>query len=379
MPIPYVNLTKQAESQKKEILDLLNRIIKKGQFVGGYEIDKFEKNICKLINVKHCVALNSGTDALTLGLHLIGVKKGDEVITTPNSFIASAAAIVHLGAVPIFVDICNDGNIDPKDLIKKISKKTKAIMPVHLSGRPCKMDKIISISKKYKIPIIEDAAQAIGTKFKNKFVGTFGKVGCFSAHPLKNLNAMGDSGYLVTDDKIIANKIKLLRNHGIKNRNDITDFGYVSRMDNFQAGILNLRLKKLKSIIAKRRTNAKLYFQNLKKLKEIKLPYEEKNQFNSFHTFIILANKRDKLKNYLEKKKISTAIHYPKLIFDQKAYTNKFKKINSKHYPNSKYYVSNILTLPINEFITKNEIKKISNEIINFYNFINAKNSRQHF
>ena len=379
MPIPYVNLTKQAESQKKEILDLLNRIIKKGQFVGGYEIDKFEKNICKLINVKHCVALNSGTDALTLGLHLMGIKKGDEVITTPNSFIASAAAIVHLGAVPIFVDICNDGNIDPKDLIKKISKKTKAIMPVHLSGRPCKMDKIISISKKYKIPIIEDAAQAIGTKFKNKFVGTFGKVGCFSAHPLKNLNAMGDSGYLVTDDKIIANKIKLLRNHGIKNRNDITDFGYVSRMDNFQAGILNLRLKKLKSIIAKRRSNAKLYFQKLKKLKEIKLPYEEKNQFNSFHTFIILANKRDKLKNYLEKKKISTAIHYPKLIFDQKAYTNKFKKINSKHYPKSKYYVSNILTLPINEFITKNEIKKISNEIINFYNFINAKNSRQHF
>ena len=143
---------------------------------------------------------------------------------------------------------------------------------------------------------------------------------------------MGDSGYLVTDDKIIANKIKLLRNYGIKNRNDITDFGYVSRMDNFQAGILNLRLKKLKSIIAKRRSNAKLYFQKLKKLKEIKLPYEEKNQFNSFHTFIILANKRDKLKNYLEKKKISTAIHYPKLIFDQKAYTNKFKKINSKHY-----------------------------------------------
>ena len=379
MPIPYVNLTKQAKSQKKEILDLLNRIIKKGQFVGGYEIDKFEKNICKLINVKHCVALNSGTDALTLGLHLMGIKRGDEVITTPNSFIASAAAIVHIGAVPIFVDICNDGNIDPKDLIKKISKKTKAIMPVHLSGRPCKMDKIISISKKYKIPIIEDAAQAIGTKFKNKFVGTFGKVGCFSAHPLKNLNAMGDSGYLVTDDKIIANKIKLLRNHGIKNRNDITDFGYVSRMDNFQAGILNLRLKKLKSIIAKRRSNAKLYFQNLKKIKEIKLPYEEKNQFNSFHTFIILANKRDKLKNYLEKKKISTAIHYPKLIFDQKAYTNKFKKINSKHYPKSKYYVSNILTLPINEFITKNEIKKISNEIINFYNFINAKNSRQHF
>ena len=369
MSIPYVNLSKQAKYQKKEIVNLLNQIIKKGQFVGGDEIDKFEKNICKLINVKHCVALNSGTDALTLGLYLLGIKKGDEVITTPNSFIASAAAIVHLGAIPIFADICDDGNIDPNDMTKKISKKTKAIMPVHLSGRPCKMDRITSISKKYKIPIIEDAAQAIGTKFKNKFVGTFGKVGCFSAHPLKNLNAMGDSGYLVTDNRIIAHKIKLLRDHGIKNRNDITDFGYVSRMDNFQAGILNLRLKKLKSVIAKRRSNAKLYFQNLKNIKEIKLPYEEKNQFNTFHTFIILASKRNELKRYLEKKKISTAIHYPKLIFDQKAYTNKFKKINSKHYPKSKYYVTNILTLPINEFITKNEIKKISNEIINFYNF----------
>ena len=366
-PISYVNLIKQAKFQKKEIVKLLDKIIQKGQFVGGDEIEKFEKNICKLIKTKHCVALNSGTDALTLGLHLLGIKKGDEVITTPNSFIASAAAIVHLGAIPIFVDICNDGNIDPDQIIKSITKKTKAIMPVHLSGRPCKMDKIISISRKFNIPIIEDAAQAIGTKFKNKFIGTFGKVGCFSAHPLKNLNAMGDSGYLVTNDKIIADKIKLLRNHGIKNRNDIVNFGYVSRMDNFQAGILNLRLNKLKSVIARRRNNAKLYFKNLKNLKHIVLPHEEKNQFNTFHTFIILAKNRNKLKKYLEKKRISTAIHYPKLIFDQKAYTNKFKKVHSESYPNSKFYVSSILTLPINEFIAKNEIKRISKAIINFY------------
>ena len=222
--IPYVNLIKQAESQKKDIILLLNRITKKGQFVGGEDINKFEKNICKLIKVKHCVALNSGTDALTLGLHLLGIKKGDEVITAPNSFIASVAAIVHLGATPVFADICDDGNIDPHDIKKKISTKTKAIMPVHLSGKPCQMDKILSISKKFQLPVIEDAAQAIGTKFKNKFIGTFGEVGCFSAHPLKNLNAMGDSGYLVTNNSQIAKKIALLRNHGIKKREDITDF-----------------------------------------------------------------------------------------------------------------------------------------------------------
>lgn len=368
-PIPYVNLIKQAKFQKREINKLLNQIIQKGQFVGGEEIDKFEKNICQLIQVKNCVALNSGTDALTLGLHLLGVKKGDEVITPPNSFIASAAAIVHLGAIPVFADICSDGNIDPSDIIKKITKKTKAIMPVHLSGRPCKMDKILSISKKYNIPVIEDAAQAIGTKFKNKFIGTFGKVGCFSAHPLKNLNAMGDSGYLVTNDRVIAEQVRSLRNHGIKNRNNIVNFGYVSRMDNFQAGILNLRLKKLRSVISKRRNNAKLYFKNLKNLKEVSLPIEEKNQFNTFHTYIILAKNRDRLMNFLKKKKISTAIHYPKLIYDQKAYINKFKKINSKNFPISKKYVSNILTLPINEFLTKKEIQKISNAIKEFYNF----------
>ena len=367
--IPYVNLIKQAESQKKDIILLLNRITKKGQFVGGEEINKFEKNICKLIKVKHCVALNSGTDALTLGLHLLGIKKGDEVITAPNSFIASVAAIVHLGATPVFADICDDGNIDPHDIKKKISTKTKAIMPVHLSGKPCQMDKILSISKKFQLPVIEDAAQAIGTKFKNKFIGTFGEVGCFSAHPLKNLNAMGDSGYLVTNNSQIAKKIALLRNHGIKKREDITDFGYVSRMDNFQAGILNIRLKKLKKVIAQRRHNANLYFKLLKNVKEINLPYEERYQFNTFHTFIIKAKNRDKLKKYLLKRKISTAIHYSKLIFDQKAYKSKFKKISTKEYLKSRNYVSNILTLPINEFLSAKDIFLISKEILKFYNY----------
>ena len=175
-------------------------------------------------------------------------------------------------------------------------------MPVHLSGRTCDMDEILNISKKFKIPIIEDAAQAIGTKYKNKFVGSFGKIGCFSAHPLKNLNAIGDGGYLVTNDKIIANKVKSLRNHGIVDRNNVSTFGYVSRMDNVQAAVLNLRFKKLNQVIKIRRRNANLYFDNLKNLKNITLPYEKKDEFNTYHTFVILADNRDKLKNCLEKK-----------------------------------------------------------------------------
>ena len=173
------------------------------------------------------------------------------MITTSNSFIASTAVIVHLGAKPVFVDVKSDQLINVNAIKNLISKKTKAIMPVHLTGRVCEMDKLIILSKKYKIPIIEDAAQAIGSKFNDRFAGTFGEIGCFSAHPLKNLNALGDSGYLTTNSTKIANFIKDLRNHGMTNRNKVTNFGYVSRMDNLQAAVLNFRLKNLKKLLKK--------------------------------------------------------------------------------------------------------------------------------
>ncbi len=366
--IPYVNLIKQIKEEKKEIFETIQKVIVSGQFVLGGEVDKFEKNICKLLNIKNCIALNSGTDALTLGLNILGVGRNDEVITPPNSFFASTAAIVHLGAIPVFVDVKKDQNIDPQDIEKKINKKTKAIMPVHLSGHACEMDKIIKISKKYKIPIIEDAAQAIGTKYRNKFVGTYGELGCFSAHPLKNLNAIGDAGYLVTNNNRLASKARLLRNHGIEKRNKVLKFGYVSRMDNLQAGILNLRLKKLKKIINLRRQNAKLYCKLLKNLKSINLPNEKRNEFNTYHTFVIQAKKRNYLKNYLEKKKISTKIHYPYLIFEQKAFKDKFQSMKLKNkFPVSESLSKKILTLPINQYITSHQIKKICKEIIKFY------------
>jgi len=365
--IPYINIIKQAKHEKKEIFNILNSLFTSGQFVLGNEVQKFEKKISNYLKIKHCIALNSGTDALIIGLHLMGIKKGDEIITPPNSFVASTAAIVHLGAIPVFADIKKDLNIDPKQIEKKITKKTKAIMPVHLSGNSCDMEKISKISKKFKIPIIEDAAQAIGTKFKNKFVGTFGDVGCFSAHPLKNLNAIGDAGYLVTNNDKIAKKAKLLRNHGIEKRSKVLKFGYVSRMDNFQAGVLNLRFKKLNKIIAQRRANAELYYENLKCLKKIIFPNFQKNVFQTFHTYVLIVEKRDKLKNYLQKKGISTAIHYPKLIFDQQAYKERFKPIKKENYPVSSKLVNKILTLPINQYLTKAEIKRVCEEIKKFY------------
>ena len=168
MKIPYINLKKQINLEKNKILKVIKRVISSGQWVGGSEVDLFEKNISKICNTKYRVSLNSGTDALTLALHLLGVRKGDEVITPPNSFVASTAVIVHLGAKPIFVDVKSDQNIDEQQIEKKISKKTKAIMPVHLTGRMCDMDKIMMISKKHNIPVIEDCAQSIMSKYKKK-------------------------------------------------------------------------------------------------------------------------------------------------------------------------------------------------------------------
>ena len=364
MKIPYINLSKQYQIERKKLLSVINKVLKSGQFVGGDEITKFEKNITKLLKVKYCVALNSGTDALTLGLHALGVRKNDEVITTANSFIASTAVIVHLGAKPVFVDVKPDQLIDPHLIEKSITKKTKAIMVVHLTGRVCDMSKINEISQKYNIPIIEDAAQSIGSKYKNKYAGSFGKIGCFSAHPLKNLNAVGDSGYLTTNSSKIAEFLKDVRNHGMTDRNKVKNFGYVSRMDNLQAAILNFRLKYLKKIIKKRRENAKIYFKYLNK-KFIFIPKENKKEFNTYHTFVVQVNNRNLLQKYLKKKGIGTAIHYPIPIHMQPA----FKKLNYKinKLPKTERQSKKIITLPIHQYLKNSDIKKICNEINNFY------------
>ena len=227
MKIPYVNIVKQYTSEKKQLLKIIDKALYSGSWVGGLEIENFEKKISKICKTKYCVSLNSGTDALVLALHLLGVKRGDEVITPPNSFIASTAVITHLGAKPVFVDVKSDQSIDENKIEEKITKKTKAIMPVHLTGRMCSMDKIIKISKKYKIPVIEDCAQSIMSKYKGKMSGAWGDVGCFSAHPLKNLNAIGDAGYLTTNNEYIYKKIKSLRTHGMdESRDNVKNFDY---------------------------------------------------------------------------------------------------------------------------------------------------------
>ena len=365
MKIPYVNIQKQYKTEKKQLLKVIDNALHSGSWVGGPEIEKFEKNISKICKTKYCVSLNSGTDALTLALHLFGVKRGDEVITPPNSFIASTAVIVHLGAKPVFVDVKKDQNINEKKIEEKITNKTKAIMPVHLTGRMCAMDKIMNISKKFKIPVVEDCAQSIMSKYKNKMSGAWGDVGCFSAHPLKNLNAIGDAGYLTTNNKNIYDQIKNLRTHGMEeSRDNVRNFGYVSRMDNLQAGVLNFRLQNLKEVTKIRRKNVDLYLRNLN-LDKVYFPIEKKEEFNTYHTFVIQVDERNKLKKYLKKNGVDTAIHYPMPIHLQTA----SKSLNYKKgsFPETEKQSKQILTLPINQYLKKTEIFYICKLINNFY------------
>jgi len=364
MKISYVNLEKQYHIERKKIIKIVDKVFSSGNYIGGDDVEIFEKKISKFCNTKYSVALNSGTDALTLALHALGVRRGHEVITTPNSFIASTAVIVHLGAIPVFVDVKDDQNMNPDLIEKKITKKTKVIMPVHLTGRMCEMDKIMRIAKKYKLKVVEDAAQSIGSMYLNKKSGSIGDIGCFSAHPLKNLNALGDAGYLTTNSRKVADYIKDLRSHGMTNRNVVKNFGYVSRMDNLQASILNFRLKNLQNIILKRRKNAELY-NNYIDSKHVYMPKETNKEFNTYHTFVIQTESRDKLKKYLLSKGIKTAIHYPFPIHLQpcaKKFGYKkgdFKKTESQS--------NRILTLPINQFLSKKNIIFIAENINNFF------------
>jgi len=364
MKIDYVNLKKQWLSERKYLLPIIDKVLATGEFVGGSEIIKFEKNILKLTDSKYSVSLNSGTDALTLALHVLGIKKNDEVITPPNSFIASASCITHIGAKPVFVDVGEDLNIDPDLIEKKITKKTKAIIAVHLTGKMARMSQIMSIAKKYRIKVIEDAAQSIGSTFKKKPAGSYGEIGCFSAHPLKNLNAFGDCGYLVTNNKNIAKKIKILSNHGMENRNTVKYSGYVSRMDNLQAAILNYHIKNLEKIISIRRRNAKLYEKHLDNV-NLELPFEDQHSFDTYHTYVIKTKFRKKLIEYLKQKNIGTAIHYPIPIHLQPA----FKRFGYKKgdFPVTEKLCKEILTLPINQYLSPDQIIYIAKSINSFF------------
>ncbi len=362
--IPYVNLRAQWAKESSILLPIIENTLESGHYVGGEEVEKFEKKIAEYCNVKYAVATNSGTDALILALRLLEINPGDEVITPPNSFVASTAAIVHLGAKPVFVDVLPDQNIDTKLIKSRITRNTKAIMPVHLTGRMADMKSIMSLAEAYKIPVVEDSAQAIGSRYNGKYSGSIGKIGCFSTHPLKNLNACGDGGFITTDDECIYERGKSLRNHGLLDRNTVNEFGFVSRMDVLQAAILNYRLSQLESMIEIRRRNANFYMNNLDP-DFVFFPKEKPWEHNTYHTFVIQVNQRAKLISELEKFGIQTAIHYPTPIHLQPA----AKKLGYKlgDFPVAEKQSEAILTLPVHQFLSESDLQKIVHVTNNFF------------
>lgn len=368
--IPYVNLAAQYAEERDELLPIVDRAMASGQFVGGEPIEALERALAPVCGVEHVVALNSGTDALIMGMAALGIGHGDEVITPPNSFVASTAAIVALGAHPVFADVLDDQNIDPGKVEKAVTSRTKAIMPVHLTGRIADMDPIIEIAERHGLKIVEDAAQAIGSLYRGRPSGSFGDVGCFSGHPLKNLNACGDAGFIATNDSKVADAVRLMRNHGLINRNTVTRFGTVSRLDTLQAVILNYRVTKMLSIIERRRANAARYARLLDP-DLVFLPPERQHEFNTYHTLVIQIDHRDALQAHLAQAGVGTAIHYPIPIHLQPAAAALGHKKGA--FPVSEWQAERILTLPVHPWLSEDDIAFVAATVNEFLRGKSAK------
>ena len=360
MIIEILDLKKRFEEEKSEILKCVKRVLKKGNLILTPEVQNFEKSISRYTGSKYCLGLNSGTDALMMSLWSAGIKKGDEVITSPISFIATANSIIHIGAKPVFVDVDYDLNIDTNLIEKAITKKTKAIMPVHWTGRVCNMEKILKIAKKYRLVVIEDAAQGMGAYFKNKHAGTFGKISAFSVHPFKNLNAVGDGGFIITNQKKLYDKIKLYRNHGIKKRDNVEIAGVNSRLDSLHAEILNFRLKRLKNIIKRKKRNINFYKKFIK-TNNVKIINEQKNEKSSHSMFVTLCKKRDGLKKYLEKYKIQTRIYYKTPLHLYKS--TKYLGFKKGSFPKAESFSRQFLSFPYHQHLKKREIEFVCKKI----------------
>ena len=350
---------------KKKFLSRIDKTISKGSIFFGDELIKFEKNFLKKYRSKYGVAVGSGTDALLISLKALNINKGDEIITAANTAIPTISAIINSGAIPRLVDIGNDYLIDVSKIEKQINKKTRAIIPVHLYGQSCDMDRIIKIAKKYNLKVIEDCAQAQGAKYKNKFVGTFGDFGCFSFYPTKILGAYGDGGFIITKKFDEYKKIKRLRFYGIETTDKKNKFfnkyyanenGFNSRIDEIQCSILNIKLKYLESFIKRRIKLANLYTYNLRNTK-LKLPIVNNNSKHVYHLFTVSHPNKDKIIKLLKKNKIETRIIYPYPINKMQVY-KKFSSINND-LKNTEKKSKEIFSLPLYPELKTSEVNQI--------------------
>ena len=359
------NYLKEQFAKTNSYLKLIKKIVEASDFTLGNFVSKFENKFKNKIKAKYAVGVGSGTDALRLSLEALNIGYKDEVILPSFTFYASLNPIISVGAIPVFVDSKIDFNINENEIINKINKNTKAIMPVHWAGKICNMNNIKKIAKKYNLKIIEDACHAYLSSYDNIFAGNFGDTGCFSLHPLKNVNVWGDGGVITTNNKKIYKKLLLLRNHGLRNRNELEVFGHNSRLDTIQAAVGYKMLDLASDLTKIRRKNAFLYDSGLKNIKEIYISPREKNIKQNFQLYSFLCKNRNGLVKYLNKFGIDAKIHYPKPLHLQKPCV--VNKYNKGKFPVALEISKNIISMPVHEYIKKKEIEYVIEKIKNFY------------
>jgi len=328
------------------------------------EVAEFEKKITAYTGARHCVSCGNGTDALMLAMWGLGIGKGDEVITSPISFVASTGAIAHVGATPVYADVRDDQNIDPAEIEKRITPRTKAIMPVHWTGRIADMDAINGIARKHGLFVVEDAAQAMGAYYNGKHGGTFGDVGTFSAHPLKNLNALGDGGFQVTDNDEIAEKIRIYRNHGLRDRDTCVMYGVNSRLDSLNAEVLSFRLGRLAAVIERRRKNVDLY-RSLIKAPQVHIPPCRPHEKSAFVLMIVQAERRDELQARLTQRGVQSLVYYATPLHLHKAASRYGYKRGD--FPKAEFQADRVLALPHHQYLTDDQIAYVADSVNEFY------------
>ncbi len=364
MQVRYLELQRRFNDTelRKKLLAQLDTC----QFIMGPEVEAFEANFARLCRTPFALGLNSGTDAIFLALRALGIGAGDEVITVPNSFLATTGAIIAAGATPVFVDVADDYNMDPAFVEPAITSRTKAILPVHLTGNPARMKEILEIAGRHGLFVVEDAAQAIAASIDGKPVGSFGDAACFSLHPLKNLNVCGDGGVVTTGSAALAETLRLMRNHGLRTRDEIDFFAYNSRLDSLHAAVANHMISCLGVITDKRIANAALYDSLLGTLPEfVTIPPRRPGVRQVFHTYVVRVKCRNELIAFLNDKGIETKIHYPVPIHLQKPCRAMGWKEGDL--PVCEKQAREIVSLPIHEYLSDDQIAYVAEQITSFY------------
>ena len=363
--IPYVNLVEPHRRLRAELLAAVDGVLSSAQFILGDKVREFEERFAERCGVRHAIGLSSGTDALILALRALGIGQGDEVITAPNSFVATASAIVLSGARPVFVDVGDDYNIDPAGIPKAITDRTRAIMPVHLTGLPADMEAIRELAERHALAVVEDAAQSVLAEYRGRPTGALGTVGCFSLHPLKTLNACGDAGMATTDDPELAERIRLLRNLGLKTRDECVAWSANHRLDTLQAAMLLVKLEHVDAWTEARRRHAARYREGLAEVPGLRLPVEPEGRRGVYHTFVVQARDREGLRRHLAERGIGTAVHYPIPIHLQPV--GRGLGYGPGNFPVAEAQAEGILSLPVYPELSDDDVDYVSAAVREFY------------